>query len=85
MPKLEKKRRWDVLQALMEETTYRKNQAFVGRTVSVLVDTFEGGWCTGNSSEMKRVRIKGDESMIGKIVEAQVFKAETWMLWGRVA
>ncbi len=39
--KEEKKRRWNVLQKLMEETVLQKNQAFVGKTVSVFVDRHE--------------------------------------------
>ena len=81
--KSEKKRRWQVLQTLMEEITQRKNQTYVGRSVSVLVDSHDKGWCTGNSREMKRVRIKGTESMVGTIVEARVFKADTWLLFAR--
>jgi tRNA-2-methylthio-N6-dimethylallyladenosine synthase len=37
----EKKRRWEVLQKLMEETVFKKNQKFVGEVVSVLVDRYE--------------------------------------------
>lgn len=82
--KEEKKRRWDVLQTLMEETTHRKNQKYIGQTVSVLIDTHSAGICGGNSREMKRVRVKGDESFVGKIVNVEIFKADTWMLWGKV-
>lgn len=42
VPKEEKKRRWQLIQNLMEETVYRKNQAYVGKTVSVLVERHEG-------------------------------------------
>ncbi|MBT5808462.1 tRNA (N6-isopentenyl adenosine(37)-C2)-methylthiotransferase MiaB [Candidatus Uhrbacteria bacterium] len=37
----EKKRRWEVLQKLMEGIVYKKNQRFVGEIVSVLVDRHE--------------------------------------------
>lgn len=77
----EKKRRWGVLQTLMEETTKSKNQAYLGERVSVLIDEYRNGWCTGNSFAMKRVRMKGDESLVGTIVAGSVFKAETWMLY----
>lgn len=80
----EKKQRWETLQTLMVETTYRKNQRYVGTAASVLIDDYAAGWCTGNSKEMKRVRLKGDESLIGTIQSATVFKADTWMLWGRI-
>jgi tRNA A37 methylthiotransferase MiaB len=38
VPAQEKRRRWDALQALMEETTLRKNQAYVDKVVNVLVE-----------------------------------------------
>jgi tRNA-2-methylthio-N6-dimethylallyladenosine synthase len=41
VPREEKKRRWQVLQELMEKIVYEKNQAYVGKTVSVLVERHE--------------------------------------------
>ena len=37
----EKKRRWEVLQAVQERIVYEKNQAYVGKVVSVLIDRHE--------------------------------------------
>lgn len=82
--KEEKKRRWWVLQRLMEQTVLRKNQEYVNQQVSVLVEECDGIWCTGNSSEMKRVRFKGNTSLVGKIVLVEIYKAEEWMLYGRM-
>lgn len=82
--KEEKKRRWELLQGLQEEIVLRKNQKYVGQRVSVLVDDFANGWCNGNTREMKRARFKGDESMIGRIFEIEIFKAEMWMLYGKM-
>jgi tRNA-2-methylthio-N6-dimethylallyladenosine synthase len=83
VPRPEKKRRWNVLQQLMEETVLRKNQAYVGRTVEVLVDQRGSGWCGGNSSEMKLVRFDESEDLRGRIVEIRVEKALEWMLLGK--
>lgn len=83
VPREEKKRRWQVLQDLMEDITLRKNSAFQDRVVSVLFDTYHpDGWLEGNSREMKRVRVKGDASLVGTIHDVRIFKAERWMLWG---
>jgi tRNA-2-methylthio-N6-dimethylallyladenosine synthase len=79
----EKKRRWQILQDLMEDITCEKNKVYLNKKLSVLVDSYKNGWCTGNSSEMKRVSFKGDESMIGSIREVKIFKTDTWMMWGR--
>ncbi|MFA5937249.1 MAG: tRNA (N6-isopentenyl adenosine(37)-C2)-methylthiotransferase MiaB [Candidatus Paceibacterota bacterium] len=77
----EKKRRWQAVQDVMEERTFVKNQAFTGKRVSILVDAYENGWCIGNTNEMKRARFKGEQSLVGRIVPTEVFRAETWMLW----
>jgi tRNA-2-methylthio-N6-dimethylallyladenosine synthase len=79
----EKKRRWHELQGVMEQIVLRKNQQYVDMVVSVLVDSVDAGWCMGNSREMKRVRFKGDASHMGKVVSAQVYKAQEWMLHAR--
>jgi len=80
----EKKRRWFEVQALMESITYKKNQEYVGKKVSVLVERYNDGWCEGNSSEMRLTRFKGEESMVGTIQSPEIYKADTWLLWGRM-
>lgn len=80
----EKKRRWRVLQDLMEEIVFRKNQQYVGKTVSVLVDKYKDGKCIGNSREMKIVRFPGKKNMIGKIFNVKIKKAFEWILEGEV-
>ncbi len=82
LPREEKKRRWKILQDLQEETVLRKNQEYIGKRVSVLVEECANAWCSGNTLEMKRARFKGDESFIGRIVEIEIFKAEEWVLYG---
>jgi len=78
----EKKRRRDVLQNLMEKIVLEKNQKYIGKTVSVLVDEYKKGKCIGNSLEMKRVRFLGKKNMIGKIFNVKVKKAFEWILEG---
>ncbi len=85
VPRLEKKRRWLVLQNLMEEIVLRKNQAYVGRTVEVLVDSYDHGVCSGNSREMKLTRFNSSEDLRGKTVKVKVKKAFEWMLSGEIS
>ncbi len=86
VPREEKKRRWNVLQELMERTAKRKNQAFVGQRVSVLVDKVENGFASGNSREMKQVRFRSDEAaLLGRIVDVQIDLALEWQLHGALA
>ncbi len=81
----EKKRRWQVLQELMEEATLRKNQAYVGQTVSVLVERVENGLASGNTNEMKLCRFPStDVSLIGKIVKVKIKQALEWQLTGEL-
>lgn len=80
---IEKKRRWRVLQDLMEEIVLRKNQKYLGQIVEVLVDEFKDGVCTGNSSEMKMVQFLGNEKMIGQFVKVKINFAEKWILKGK--
>ncbi len=82
--KLEKKKRWHVLQDLMEKTTFEKNQKYLNQTVSVLVDNFAKGQCLGQSNEMKLVSFPGNKDFIGQIVDVKIKKADTWILWGDV-
>lgn len=83
VPLEEKKRRWFVLQNLMEEITCEKNKKYLNKTLSVLVDSFKNGWCEGNSNEMKRVNFKGEESDVGTICNVEIFKTDVWMMWGK--
>ncbi len=80
----DKRRRWDYMQTLMKEITLRKNQAFAGKTVSVLVDRVENGWAMGNSSEMKVCKFKcSDPGIVGKIIPITIETAFEWVLIGR--
>lgn len=85
VPRAVKKQRWQAVQDLMEEITYRKNQRYVGRIVSVLVDKCEKGTYSGNSSEMKFTQFSGEPDLIGQIVSVKIDWADTWVLRGRTA
>ncbi|HSD12456.1 MAG TPA: MiaB/RimO family radical SAM methylthiotransferase, partial [Patescibacteria group bacterium] len=82
VPRLEKKRRWLKLQGLMEEIVLRKNQDYVGRTVEVLVDSWDHGVASGQSREMKLTRFNSAEDVRGSTVKVKVKKAFEWMLSG---
>jgi tRNA-2-methylthio-N6-dimethylallyladenosine synthase len=84
VPRKEKKRRWNELQRLMEEAVLRKNQKYVGREVSVLVESCDKGMCSGNSREMKRVLFRGDESLVGTIQNVTIDRAVEWVLYGKI-
>lgn len=83
VPAVDKKRRWLELQKIMEGIVLEKNQLYIGKTVSVLVDDWEKGYCSGNSREMKRVRYKSACDERGTIVKVYIERALEWMLYGR--
>lgn len=79
----EKRRRWDELQALMEDIAHQKNQAYVGKEVRVLVEQVQNGQASGNSHEMKFCRFPSkDTNLIGCVVPMRVTQAKTWVLEG---
>ncbi len=83
VPREEKRRRWNELQVLMEETAKRKNQAFVNTVVHVLVERIENGLASGNTNEMKLCRFPAtDEGILGRIVPVKVTQALEWQLNG---
>jgi len=82
IPKVEKKRRWQIVQDLMEANTHRKNQKYLQQTVEVLVDKCEQGICSGNSNEMKLVHFSGTPDLIGQLVKIKITQAETWVIKG---
>ena len=83
VPREEKRRRWLVLQKLMEKTALRKNKKFLGKTVEVLVDGCADGKCWGFSREYKRVVFSG-KNLIGQIVNVKIKNAREWELGGDI-
>lgn len=84
VPRVEKKRRWDELQALMESRTLKKNKKYIGEILEVLVNECDGRICSGNSSEMKLVSFVGRPNLIGKIVRVKIFEALEWVVKGEL-
>lgn len=86
---VEKKRRWRVLQALMEKTTLEINQKYLGQEVEVLFDIAGESWLEGNSNEMKRVRAINytfrerqwsKEYKVGDLVKVKIIEPQMWLL-----
>ncbi|MHB8831391.1 MAG: tRNA (N6-isopentenyl adenosine(37)-C2)-methylthiotransferase MiaB [Patescibacteria group bacterium] len=85
VPDEEKKRRWQVLQDLMEQNTLRKNQAFCGKVLQVFIEKVDKDIAYGTSQELKSVRAMGaNDWMVGKIMPVSIEKAMTWQLEGQI-
>ncbi len=81
--KEEKRQRWDELQEVMREIVLKKNQAYIGQTVSVLIERVENGFASGNSNEMKLTRCAStDALLVGRLVQIRVTQAQEWQLVG---
>lgn len=79
--KEEKRDRWDELQSLMEKIALERNQCYIGKTVSVLVDKQDNGFASGQSLEMKLTRFPStDANFVGQIVPVTVTAAKSWVL-----
>ncbi len=77
----EKRARWDRMQELMEETSLRKNEAYVGTENEMLVERVEHGLATGTNREMKICRFpSSDISLVGKMLPVRITHAKTWVL-----
>lgn len=85
VPAEEKRRRWDALQSLMEETTLRKNQSYVDKVVNVLVEGITDGRAHGNTREMKLATFPClDQALVGKEVPVKISAALAWQLQGEL-
>jgi len=80
----EKKKRWQAVQDLMEEIAFKKNQRYLNKIISVLVEDYKNGQCFGRSDEMKFAQFLGSKELIGKIVNVKVNWIGTWVLRGEL-
>ena len=81
----EKKKRFNALVEVVGESAKRRNDEYVGKTIKVLVEGYSKrnkSILSGYSEENKLVNFKGDESMIGKIVDVKISVSKTWTLEG---
>ena len=65
--------------------SYKLNLRHEGNIEKVLVESIsktDGGMLTGRNFANKVVNFKGDESLIGKIIDVKITKAQTWVLYG---
>ncbi|MCF7923511.1 MAG: tRNA (N6-isopentenyl adenosine(37)-C2)-methylthiotransferase MiaB [Candidatus Izimaplasma sp.] len=79
------KARLHKLNDLVNEGYLRGNKRFEGKSVKVLVEGYSKNnksVLTGYTEHNKLVNFKGDDSIIGEIVEVYIEKAKTWSLDG---
>lgn len=88
LPEEEKNERLRFLNSVVGEVSHKKNKAYVGRTVEVLVEgksLRNAERLSGRTRTNKIVNFEGDESLIGKLVNVSVEAANPWALRGKIA
>lgn len=81
----DKKKRFNRLVEVVGSSAKKRNDAYVGKTLKVLVEGFSKrnkNILSGYSEENKLVNFKGSEDMIGKIVDVKITVSKTWTLEG---
>jgi len=87
-PEEVKKQRLYILNERINQGYLKGNERFLGKTVKVLVDgvsKYDDEVLAGYTEHNKLVNFRGDQSLIGQIVEVRVTLAKTWFLMGELA
>ena len=88
VPEEVKHERFNRLVDALNEISLRKNEAYIGRTETVLVDgpsRKESGILSGRTDGFKQVDFEGDEKLIGGFAEVTITRGKTFSLYGRLA
>jgi len=81
----DKKKRFNSLVEVVGASAKKRNDAYVGKVLKVLVEGYSKrnkNILSGYSEENKLVNFKGNEDMIGKIVKVRINVSKTWTLEG---
>ena len=87
VPEIEKNERFQELLKTLNPISNKKNQRLLGSIQSVLVEDRsknDSSKLAGRTRGGKMVNFKGDESMIGRIVDVEIIEAKTWSLEGAI-
>jgi tRNA-2-methylthio-N6-dimethylallyladenosine synthase len=87
MPKAQKQVNFQRLLDLQNEISARKHQAYVGRTLRVLVDGESGEetyQLSARTTGGRLVHLAGSRNLIGTFVTAKITSASTWALFGEI-
>jgi tRNA-2-methylthio-N6-dimethylallyladenosine synthase len=82
--KADKNRRFDKLVDTQNRISAEIHQAYVGRTVRILVDGRDGDLLTGRTEGGRLVRFPGSETLIGQFALVEITDHTTWSLVGQI-
>lgn len=82
----EKRKRWLVIDQIVQDYNLQKNKNFENKTVEVLVNRFERGHWFGFSRELKTVKFPGNknQNLKGQIVKVRIDMGMEWALLGKM-
>ncbi len=83
----EKHRNFDKMAEIQNEISKKKNDAYLGRVVQVLVEgtsRTNEEYLSGRTEGGKVVNFKGDSSLVGEIVKIKIIDCRTWSLMGEL-
>lgn len=87
----EKSRRFHMLNDLLTKNSRKKHEAFVGKTVEVLVEKCKknkgdnGQRCSGRTPHYKEVHFDSGRDLVGQLVKVEITRAQDFFLEGRLA
>ena len=84
-PKEEKNRRFDRLCDAQNRISLEIHQAYIGKTMRVLIDGREDAVLTARTEGGRLVRLPGDDSLIGTFQNVHITGCTTWSLTGELA
>lgn len=69
---------------ILRETALAKNEKFIGKKCTVLIDNNKGANWSGKNGHYKTVRIKSNKKLMGKFVRVKITEALAWSLKGEL-
>ena len=84
VPDSVKHERFDKLLDVLYPIVLEKNQQCIGKEYSVLVESADDGKLTGRTEHFRLVHFKGDESLVGEIVNVKITNVKTFHMVGEI-
>ncbi len=87
VPEEEKRKRLQKLNQLVNQYSNEANQKYFNKIVPVLIEGYsekDSKYLMGYTDTMKLVNVKGDDSVIGQIVNVKITDVKTWSMNGEI-
>jgi len=80
----DKVRRDKYLNAILAQGAKKNNEAYIGRTVKVLVEGRKRGRLYGKTDTFKTVYMVSDKNLTGEFVKVKILSVDSWSLYGPI-